>query len=431
VEVQLEYASFFMSLQANASALLGALLLLSGGLPVQAAAPLDPSSSLEARYAGAKKELAAKRYAQALEGFRALIASLELEADLAWGSLVGAGLAAEGQGRKREALLYYQQFLLASGSSDLTGRADWLTRRKGLSAYVRELEASVLETHGRVSLESTPAGARVTVDDGEAGPYGDAVTTPTTVYLKPGVHALVLELAGHERVALEVRAVLGDRKDLHLPLTRVSAGVLLVQTGAADALVRVDGSPLGEGREVRIELEAGRHVVDVRRPAREPFVQEVTITAGDTSRLAARWPELVPGDAGRAPEAVTTEARSGLAPMWGWITLGGGAAVALAGIPFTIMAGSARDEMDELRYAAVTDANQKKYDDAEARMARNQVLAGVMYGLGGVAVAGGAVLLLLSDGEDAASAGATTGGLPSVGWVPGPAGGQVTLGWTW
>ena len=63
-----------MRLQATAPFVLGVSLLFWGAL-AQAAPPTDTASGSEARYASAKQELAAKRYSQALKGFRALIAS--------------------------------------------------------------------------------------------------------------------------------------------------------------------------------------------------------------------------------------------------------------------------------------------------------------------------------------------------------------------
>lgn len=327
------------------AALLVVSLIVMASAPGRTRARGDEVAASQARYDAAKEALGQKQYAKALTGFRALIAQPGLAEDLAWGALVGAGLAAEGQTHKREALLYYQQFLLASGTADLRGRSAWLERHKGLSRYVRELEVGVLEERGRVSIESTPSGARMSIDGQPAGPYGDAAVTPTTVYLLPGIHDLVLELPGHERMKIEVRAILGDRRDLHLPLTR-----------------------------------------SVPKPP-PPVAPIVTTPPPEPTRAPVVTTSPV------APASENTG--GGPTALWGWVGLGASAALLTGGVICTVLAAQDKEAAEGLPYQEDSLEAWAAFKRLDDRRARRETTALALYGVGGAALAGSAAYLLL------------------------------------
>jgi hypothetical protein len=108
--------------------------------------------------------------------------------------------------------------------------------------------------------------------------------------------------------------------------------------------------------------------------------------------------------------AVKGERSPGGLSRWAWAPLAGGA-VLLAGSGYTYV--QARQRHDALVDGTVGLAEAEQYRDDGARLQNTSRLLG---GLGGAALVGGLVMLLLPDGgDDAATA-----------WVPGP--GQVGLG---
>jgi hypothetical protein len=390
------------------------------------------AAQLDAIYAAGKADIKAGNPAAALEKFRrGLVANPDPEHE--WAMLIGAALACEGMGMPIVALDYLNRFTAGFDSQAARASDVWRARRAGVDDEVRQLEKAVLLTHGALTVASTPNGAHVTID---GTPYGSGDTLYTThcFYLAPGRHEVTLEREGFSAVTVEFDVRAGNRDTVHVPLTAVEGrGALLVRTGAPEAVVALDGVTLGQGLEVSAGLPEGRHVLRVEREGFPAFQREVDVHLGTIEAVDVIWPPaatvVAPETPEPAPPAVTARA-SGLRPLWGWIAVGGGAAVALAGIPFTAMAIKARDDMQALVNdpSGVSDPD-ARFDSLNSRMKSNQVVAGVFYGLGGAAVLGGAAYLLFfarhAPGAEVAEPAA------GVGWVPLPGGGVLTFGGRW
>ena len=106
------------------------------------------------------------------------------------------------------------------------------------------------------------------------------------------------------------------------------------------------------------------------------------------------------GDRGPSDGLVASSKR-GLPPLWGWIGLGAGATMVGTGAVFSILAGKNVADVKSLDATyrddpslAWTDSDRSKRRDLESSTGTNRVVAGVMYGLGGVAIAGAATYLV-------------------------------------
>jgi formylglycine-generating enzyme required for sulfatase activity len=128
---------------------------------------------------------------------------------------------------------------------------------------------------GRLVVQSRPAGADVSIGGRYRG------RTPLTVSVPPGMpQDVLLTLAGHapatqsvtvesraeRRLAVELRAMLGDVR---------------VKGEPADAILYVDGASRGPANQV-LSLPAAPHVFEVRKSGLEPFRATVTPQEGRT-----------------------------------------------------------------------------------------------------------------------------------------------------
>jgi hypothetical protein len=144
--------------------------------------------------------------------------------------------------------------------------------------WLQQRQAAAAAT-GSLSIQSEPAGAEVTIDGTVRG------TTPLTISLPPGSHAMSVTGTGGRR-EMSVSIVAGQQAVHHITWAPPEAAALASATGgltvATDTpgdVVLIDGTEQGR-TPLRLEtLAAGAHVVSVR-------------SGGSTHR---RTIEIVPG----------------------------------------------------------------------------------------------------------------------------------------
>ena len=149
----------------------------------------------------------------------------------------------------------------------------------GAAAYGGWRYYSSLSTPGILVVESTPAGAQVEVDGMQRG------TTPATLDLPPGTHALALTRRGITR-RFEVAVRPGEQTTQTLDWTQVrEIGSLAVTTDPPGAKVSIDGKAVGVSPLTIPDLPAGRRRV-VLEGQGGTVRREVTIETDRTATLS-------------------------------------------------------------------------------------------------------------------------------------------------
>jgi TonB family protein len=128
---------------------------------------------------------------------------------------------------------------------------------------------------GRLHVQSEPTGATVTIN-GEA----KGVTPLDVTDLFLGNHEVKVELKGYDpvtqTVVLSQETPLSEQT-LKLNKTAPVAGVAEVFSTPPGALVKVDGSHVGQTPLLNFSLKAGKHRIEVVKDGFEPWSNEVTI----------------------------------------------------------------------------------------------------------------------------------------------------------
>ncbi len=149
----------------------------------------------------------------------------------------------------------------------------------GVTATRRYVAPTPVTTEGTLSMTTNPPGAKLYVDGVERG------TTPLTVALKTGAHALELRGDGPPRVMpITMTAGAQVSQYIELPRTAATAGQLQVRTEPAGAKVSVDGTSRGTSPVTVTDLAPGEHAV-LLESDRGSVRQVVTIEAGVTASL--------------------------------------------------------------------------------------------------------------------------------------------------
>ena len=317
-------------------------LTLSPMLRAQSAADRD------ALYQAAKVDLQAGRAAVALEKLqRGLAAGIE-DHELRWTYRLAIAVAHDAMGNGLAVLEDMQRLEKDLKAGDQHVPSAWRARLGGMYQRVAELQARFMKTHGGLHIVSQPPGAKVYLDGMAAGESA-AVFTPFTLYVEPGPHRVRLELDGYEADVRTVRIETGVVEDLEVTLATVpppSPVLAPIEPTPEEA----PPEPLGD-----IETEA--------------------------QRARSAW----------------------LDPTWGWIMTGTGAAVLLAGIPFTVMAYDDYQDMQKYSDDASSHEDLEAYRDARSSKKNNEGFAVAMYGMGATIAAGGAAWLIVAYTSDAAS----------------------------
>lgn len=218
-------------------------LCLAMALPATAgSARAQPSPEADARYEDGKTLLTKGRYDEALSAFKEALGLTEEEGQR-WQLMLAVALTYEKMEKPVFALEYYRRFLNVSSSHAAAMGPKWKQRRRVAEDTVRLLEAAIFDDHGLVSIQSTPTGARLTVDGAPAG--ADGAISPFGAYVAPGTHTVRGELMGYEPAEVEVVVVAGklhpvtlELKPIHTPEPEAPTVIYRTPPGpSASALV--------------------------------------------------------------------------------------------------------------------------------------------------------------------------------------------------
>lgn len=132
-----------------------------------------------------------------------------------------------------------------------------------------ELVRQLFDAVGVVSFESSPSGAVVEVDGQKIG------ETPMSRQFGVGSYAFRMHTDTHESAAGTFEVRTGEAHRVEVELDERS-GSLRVRGAPDEALIWVDGQAVGGAREI-VDLDAGRHVVELRAEGYETYQRTVEI----------------------------------------------------------------------------------------------------------------------------------------------------------
>ena len=225
----------------------------------------------------------------------------------------------------------------------------------------------------RLVLSSEPPGAALTID---GATHPEITSTPTERWLPPGDVAVAATLPARSGAAQIVTLAPGRAAKLHLDLPEIPATGRLIVDAPPGAQVTVGDQPASPS--VALDLAPGDHVVRVELTGHQPFVEIVTLAAGDERTLTARPVPLPPPPVG------------GGLRVAGWVTLAAGGAALVAG---AVLTGLGAQRMKDANASHDTAGPAYVSDFGEARDLYHGGL-GTLGGGAGAALTGGLLLLL-------------------------------------
>lgn len=145
-----------------------------------------------------------------------------------------------------------------------------------------QVEETLLSDSARVTIESKPPGADVTLDGGEVG------KTPLTVpRLSSGSHPLTVRLKGFAAYADTLTVQAGDDRKLALTLTALP-GTLAVASVPAQARIYLNGQYKADAPFATNALPAGKYTIRAELRGYDPVTVTNTVTAGETTSVELR-----------------------------------------------------------------------------------------------------------------------------------------------
>ncbi len=132
----------------------------------------------------------------------------------------------------------------------------------------------------RITIDSNPPGATIFVD----GAMQSERTGPATkVRINKGQHKLRLELEGYR--PFEQMVTIGNATKFAFPLEKAPARLDIKYPATNDAArgaeIFVDSQPAGTVPQL-VDLPAGRHLVEVRKPGMKVYTETVEVKAAET-----------------------------------------------------------------------------------------------------------------------------------------------------
>jgi PEGA domain len=166
-------------------------------------------------------------------------------------------------GQLREAARYYAQYI--ANARDVNDRV-----------RVERLVGDLRVRPAKLSVKSTPSGARVAIDGQPAG------VTPFTGAIGGGRHRITVE-SDADRQDKQVTVEFAEPVDVELAL-RGANGTLVVAGAPAQAQVTIDGERAG-GLPLAIAIPSGRHHIAVAADGYTPYEVDAQIEPNTPKRL--------------------------------------------------------------------------------------------------------------------------------------------------
>ena len=188
----------------------------------------------------------------------------------------------------------------------------------------RELEAPLEMLPGELSVESTPEGARVSINGREVG------STPWEGEIAGGGHLVEVALEEHRTETRRVTLAPGQRTTVELEL-RPSEGTLSVASTAPEAQLLIDDEVRGRSPFAPVTLTPGHYQLEVTAPGHVSWSGEVDVVDLRTTLVELEMPET-----------------GGIHRGWFWSMVGTTLAAAAAATVVMIVASQRLDEFEEI-----------------------------------------------------------------------------------
>jgi len=192
-------------------------------------------------------------------------------------------------GQLREAAVWYERYVEKAPPSP--------DRDK-----VQKLLAEIKLRPAKLTVKSTPSGARVTIDGQKVG------VTPYNASIRGGGHRVAVELDG-QRDERDVALEFGEPETIELTLRNVTArptptvkpvglqGLLVVRGQPEGALISVDNVPAGTV-PMSIPMAEGEHQVKVTSFGYADYTTSAIVTRGNESTIQVAMEKASTGAAG-------------------------------------------------------------------------------------------------------------------------------------
>jgi len=271
------------------------LLSLSGVALAQPAVVLTPEAQAEVSAADQKRADDLKneanilfrdgRYKEAIEKFQR---AFEIVRD---GELLyNIGVSYQNLEAWQECVSFMERYLEKASVGPKRDRAE--NTRKSCEARI--------ERDQELTIESTPTGARIFIDDRARGVQG---TTPFRNYVKPGSHRVWVELDGYEPTdqTIEVQKATPFRMNVQLSQVQ-NRGWLFVDATVIDARVYIDGKNVGlTPFQAPLAYGAGPHQIVVEREGYTRYASQIKVEKGRLARVDAHLVQTSANSTWRSP----------------------------------------------------------------------------------------------------------------------------------
>jgi len=172
--------------------------------------------------------------------------------------------------RPEEAYMSFEEYL-ASDDQNQDRRATATQLRDRLAAEI-----------ARITVTTSPPGARIFVDDRAHGDYG---TSPRTIAVAPGTRRVSVELAGHHPAEAAARVERGARIEMAFTPTRIVGALHVASSTRSVAKVKnADGEVIAHGQTpLSVPLPPGVYEVSAATPGHADQSAVAVVREGETT----------------------------------------------------------------------------------------------------------------------------------------------------
>jgi|TARA_B100000315_G_scaffold260438_2_gene321892 formylglycine-generating enzyme required for sulfatase activity len=230
---------------------------------------------------------------------------LDVELSPAWADItlatqpVGAGVTVDGDEHGQTPLTTEILQGIHDIEVKLAGYKSWQTQIEVIASEAQTLlPIALIKSDGRISLQSNPAKANVTV----SGEYRGQ--TPLNLILAPGDYTLALSKAGYSPANSSISVRPEEDIDLNIKLEPVLAVVSLVVTPAGAELI-LDGDSKGDPNQ-RLMLTAANHRLEITKEGYATFSTVITPRPGFDQQLRIDLKTVEQAKAESIPQTIMT-----------------------------------------------------------------------------------------------------------------------------